>query len=160
LQNVVGSLVDEDGQGVNSSPDGIMATDESGVQEPTPDDPLSEVISALIAKYPPADNRTERYEKEEVLAACLVLSKGAFKNKQLDLSLLDANLKGWLEEIGILDPEKGLPKIRFKKLVMRLDLLQLRHQLERIVKMTCPRCFTYPITPSHVCPSNGGGLHE
>jgi hypothetical protein len=73
---------------------------------------------------------------------------------------VDESAKRWLEKIGILDPEKGLPKIRFKKLLMRLDLLQLHHQLERIMKMTCSYCFTYPITSSHVCPSNGGGRHE
>jgi hypothetical protein len=159
-QKSVKSPIDEGGGDTNSSLEGITAPDESRAQELALDDPLSEVISALNAKYPPADNRTDGYKKEEVLAACFLLFKGAFKNNQLDLNLVDESAKRWLEKIGILDPEKGLPKIRFKKLLMRLDLLQLHHQLERIMKMTCPYCFTYPITPSHVCPSKGGGLHE
>jgi hypothetical protein len=159
-QKSVKSPIDEGGGDTNSSLEGITAPDESGAQELALDDPLSEVISALNAKYPPADNRTDGYKKEEVLAACFLLFKGAFKNNQLDLNLVDESAKRWLEKIGILDPEKGLPKIRFKKLLMRLDLLRLHHQLERIMKMTCSYCFTYPITPSHVCPSNGGGRHE
>jgi hypothetical protein len=69
-------------------------------------------------------------------------------------------MKKWLEEIGVYNIEKGVPKFTFEKLVKKLVQLQLHDQLIKVRKLTCPYCFTYPITPSHVCPSKGGGLHE
>jgi hypothetical protein len=129
-------------------------------------DPLDAVISALSAKYP------GNYRKEEVLAACLLISDGAFSKetfgansaKNLDMSsvmnFVNPSLKAWLVKIGICYPDTGLPKFVFKRLITRLVSLQLKHEIEGVAKLTCPRCFTYPITPSHVCPSNGGGLHE
>jgi hypothetical protein len=129
-------------------------------------DPLVAVISALNAKYP------ENYRKEEVLAACLLISDGAFDKeafrvssvKNLDMrsvmNFVNPSLKAWLVKIGICYPDTGLPKFAFKRLITRLASLQLNYQIEGVAKLTCPYCFTYPITPSHVCPSNGGGLHE
>jgi hypothetical protein len=69
-------------------------------------------------------------------------------------------VKMWLEKLGVFDPKIGLPKPTFEKLVRRLVNLQLHSQLDAVVKLTCHRCLTYPITPSHVCPSNGSGPHE
>jgi phosphopantetheinyl transferase (holo-ACP synthase) len=129
-------------------------------------DPLDAVISALNAKYP------GNYRKEEVLAACLLISDGAFDKeafgvssvKNLDMSsvmnFVNPSLKAWLVKIGICYPDTVLPKFAFKRLITRLVSLQLNYEIEGVVKLTCPYCFTYPITPSHVCPSNGGGLHE
>jgi hypothetical protein len=129
-------------------------------------DPLDAVISALSAKYP------GNYRKEEVLAACLLLSNDVFNKealnnassvKDLDLSstmkFISPNLKEWLAKIGVYYPATGLPKFAFKRLITRLASLQLNYEIEGVTKLTCPYCFTYPITPSHVCPSNGGGLH-
>jgi hypothetical protein len=129
-------------------------------------DPLDAVISALSAKYP------GNYRKEEVLAACLLISDVAFNGealnassvKDLDLSSvmnrINPTLKERLIKIGVIYPATGLPKFAFKRLVAKIASLQLSYQLEEIANLTCPRCFAYPITPSHVCPSNGGGLHE
>jgi len=117
-------------------------------------DPLDAVISALSAKYP------ANYRKEEVLAACLLISDGVLRNGRLDLTSVDESVREWLERLGVFDSKIGLPKPTFEKMARRLAGLQLSYQLEDIVKLTCPRCFTYPITPSHVCPSNGGGRHE
>jgi hypothetical protein len=117
-------------------------------------DPLDAVISALSAKYP------GNYRKEEVLAACLLISDGVLRNGRLDLTSVDEPVREWLEKLGVFDSKIGLPKPTFEKMARRLAGLQLSYQLEDIVKMTCPHCFTYPITPSHVCPSNGGGWHE
>jgi hypothetical protein len=124
-------------------------------QEPATEyDPLAEVISALNAKYP------GNYKKEEVLAACLLISEGAFREKKLDVSSVSPTMKEWLVKLGVCYSDNGLPTFAFKKLVTRIAALQLHSQLDGVVKLTCPHCFTYPITPSHVCPSNGGGLHE
>jgi hypothetical protein len=130
-------------------------------------DPLDAVISALSAKYP------GNYRKEEVLAACLLLTDGVFNKealnnassvKDLDLSstmkFISPNLKEWLAKIGVYYPATGLPKFAFKRLITRLASLQLNYEIERVAKLTCPYCFTYPITSSHVCPSKGGGRHE
>jgi hypothetical protein len=117
-------------------------------------DPLKKVISALNKVYP------GNYAKEKVLAACLLLHNGAFRDGRLDLNSIDISVKKWLEKIGICKPRNGMPEFAFEKLVRRLATLRLNSQLEEVVKLTCPYCFTYPITPSHVCPSNGGGLHE
>ena len=138
-----------------------LAVQES--QEPVSGyDPLDAVISTLSAKYP------GNYRKEEVLAACLLISDGAFNGvssaKNLDMSsvmkFVNPSLKAWLMKIGICYPDTGLPKFNFKRLVTRLASLQLNYEIEGVAKLTCPYCFTYPITPSHVCPSKGGGLHE
>jgi hypothetical protein len=124
-------------------------------QETTPGyDPLAEVISALSTMYP------ENYRTEEVLAACILITNGVFRKEKLDLSSTSLNMKKWLEEIGVYNIEKGVPKFTFEKLVKKLVRLQLHDQLVKVRKLTCPYCFTYPITPSHVCPSNGGGRHE
>jgi hypothetical protein len=124
-------------------------------QETTPGyDPLAEVISALNTMYP------ENYRTEEVLAACILITNGVFRKEKLDLSSTSLNMKKWLEEIGVYNIEKGVPKFTFEKLVKKLVRLQLHDQLIKVRKLTCPYCFTYPITPSHVCPSKGGGLHE
>jgi hypothetical protein len=84
--------------------------------------------------------------------------------KNLDMSsvmnFVNPSLKAWLVKIGICYPDTGLPKFAFKKLITRLVSLQLNYEIEGVVKLTCPYCFTYPITSSHVCPSNGGGQHE
>ena len=117
-------------------------------------DPLDAVITALSTKYP------GNYRKEEVLAACLLISGGVLRNGKLDLSSADESVRKWLEGLGVFNPKIGLPKPTFEKLARRLAGLQLSYQLKEIAKLTCPYCFTYPITPSHVCPSNGGGLHE
>jgi hypothetical protein len=124
-------------------------------QETTPGyDPLAEVISALSTKYP------GNYRTEEVLAACVLIANNAFRKGKLDLSSISLSMKKWLEEIGVYNIEKGVPKFTFEKLVKKLVQLQLHDQLIKVRRMTCPYCFTYPITPSHVCPSNGGGRHE
>jgi GTPase SAR1 family protein len=117
-------------------------------------DPLAEVISALSTKYP------GNYRTEEVLAACILITNGAFRKEKLELSSVSLSMKKWLEEIGVYSIERRVPKFTFEKLVKKLVQLQLHDQLIKVRKMTCPYCFTYPITPSHVCPSNGGGLHE
>jgi hypothetical protein len=117
-------------------------------------DPLKKVISALNEVYP------GNYAKEKVLAACLLLHNGAFREGRLDLNSIDISVKKWLEKIGICKPKNGMPEFAFEKLVRRLATLRLNSQLEEVVKLTCPHCFTYPITSSHVCPSNGGGRHE
>jgi hypothetical protein len=146
----VAEIIREDNPPIASS-----AFDISENQEPMSErDPLAAVISALNAKY--AGN----YRKEEVLAACLLISTGAFRGKKVDIASVDTTMKEWLVKIGACYPNTGLPTFAFKKLVTRLASLQLRYQCEGVAKLTCPRCFTYPITPSHVCPSNGGGLHE
>jgi hypothetical protein len=146
----VAKIIREDNPPIASS-----AFDISENQEPMPEhDPLAAVISALNAKYP------GNYEKEKVLAACLLISTGAFRRKKVDMVSVDTTMKEWLVKIGACYPNTGLPTFAFKKLVTRLDSLQLRYQCERVAKLTCPHCFTYPITPSHVCPSKGGGRHE
>jgi hypothetical protein len=146
----VAKIIREDNPPIASS-----AFDISENQEPMPEhDPLAAVISALNAKYP------GNYEKEKVLAACLLISTGAFRRKKVDMVSVDTTMKEWLVKIGACYPNTGLPTFAFKKLVTRLDSLQLRYQCEGVAKLTCPYCFTYPITPSHVCPSNRGGLHE
>jgi DNA helicase HerA-like ATPase len=117
-------------------------------------DPLKKVISTLNKACP------GNYGKERVLAACLLLHNGAFRDGRLDLNSIDISVKKWLEKIGICKPGNGMPEFAFEKLVRRLVALQLNSQIEEVAKMTCPHCFTYPITPSHVCPSNGGGLRE
>jgi hypothetical protein len=117
-------------------------------------DPLDAVISALSAKYP------GNYRKEEVLAACLLISTGALRGRKVDMVSINAAMKEWLIKIGACYPNTGLPTFAFKRLVIRLSSLQLRYECEGIVKLTCPYCFTYPIIPSHVCPSKGGGRHE
>jgi hypothetical protein len=117
-------------------------------------DPLAMVMSALNAKYP------GNYKKEEVLAACLLISTGAFRGKKVDMVFVNTTMKEWLVKIGACYPNTGLPTFAFKKLVTRLASLRLRYECEEVAKLTCPYCFTYPINPSHVCPSNGGGLHE
>jgi hypothetical protein len=146
----VAKIIREDNPPIASS-----AIDISENQELMPEhDPLTAVISALNVKYP------GNYEKEKVLAACLLISTGAFRRKKIDMVSVDTTMKEWLVEIGACYPNTGLPTFAFKKLVTRLDSLQLRYQCEGVAKLTCPYCFTYPITPSHVCPSNGGGRHE
>jgi hypothetical protein len=135
----------------------VNLPDSDGLKEQEPAteyDPLAEVISALNAKYP------GNYKKEEVLAACLLISEGAFREKKLDVNSVSPTMKEWLVKLGVCYSDNGLPTFAFKKLVIRIAGLQSRYQLEDIVKLTCPRCFTYPITPSHVCPSKGGGRHE
>jgi GTPase SAR1 family protein len=117
-------------------------------------DPLDAVITALSARYP------GNYRKREVLAACLLISGGVLRNGRLDLSSVGESVREWLERLGVFDSKIGLPKPTFEKLARRLAGLQLSYQLEDIKKLTCFYCFTYPITPSHVCPSNGGGPHE
>jgi hypothetical protein len=89
-----------------------------------------------------------------------LISEGAFREKKLDVNSVSPTMKEWLVKLGVCYSDNGLPTFAFKKLVIRIAGLQLSYQLEDIVKLTCPRCFTYPITPSHVCPSNGGGPHE
>ena len=132
-----------------------VAPDGSIDKQPIPKhDPLKKVISTLNKLYP------GNYRKEKVLAACLLLHNGSFRDGRLDLDSIDVSMKKWLEKIGIRKPGNGMPEFAFEKLVRRLAALQLNSQLEEVVRMTCPYCFTYPITPSHVCPSNGGGLHE
>jgi hypothetical protein len=148
-----------EGEGVTEITSGPLVNlpDSDGLKEQKPAteyDPLTEVMSALNAKYP------SNYKKEEVLAACLLISKGAFREKKLDVNSVSPTMKEWLVKLGVCYSDNGLPTFVFKKLVIRIAGLQLKYQLEDIVKLTCPRCFTYPITPSHVCPSNGGGLHE
>jgi hypothetical protein len=135
----------------------VNLPDSDGLKEQKPVteyDPLAEVISALNAKYP------SNYKKEEVLAACLLISEGAFREKKLDVNSVSPTMKEWLVKLGVCYSDNGMPTFAFKKLVIRIAGLQLSYQLEDIVKLTCPHCFTYPITPSHVCASNGGGRHE
>jgi hypothetical protein len=120
----------------------------------TGSDPLDEVILALKKKYP------GDYSRDEILAACLLISNGAFRDGKLDLSSTDMNMRRWLTRIKAYNPKVGMPRHSFEKLVRRLASLVSPLWLVDIVKMTCPRCFTYPIAPSHVCPSNGGGRHE
>jgi hypothetical protein len=110
-------------------------------------DPLAELISKLRAKYP------GNYRKEEVVAACLLISYGALRNGRLELSSVDVTMERWLEKLGVYDPKIGLPKPTFEKLVRRLAGLQLHSQLDAVVKLTCPRCFAYSITSSHACHS-------
>jgi hypothetical protein len=124
-------------------------------EEPVPRyDPLKKVISVLKAKCP------GNYNKEEVLAACLLLSNGAYRDGRLDLESINTLMMDWLVKKGVCDSENGMPKFAFEKLVKKLASLEIYGQFEEIAKLTCPYCFTYPITPSHVCPSKGGGLHE
>jgi DNA helicase HerA-like ATPase len=138
-----------------SAQDSMPASDGVGEQERVPSyDPLAEMISELKAKHP------GNYKKEEVVAACLLLSYGALKNGGLDLSSADMTVRRWLEKLGVYDPKIGSPKPTFEKLVKRLAGLQLHSQLNGVVKLTCHRCFIYPITPSHVCPSDGDGPNE
>jgi hypothetical protein len=155
---VAGGAQEERGQSTGRAggeQDTVPASDGVGEQEPVPGyDPLAELISELSAKYP------GNYRKEEVVAACLLISYGALRNGRLELSSADVTVKRWLEKLGVFDPRIGLPKPTFEKLVRRLAGLQLHSQLDKVVKLTCPQCFTYPITPSHVCPSNDGGPHE
>jgi hypothetical protein len=117
-------------------------------------DPLDAVITALSARYP------GNYRKEEVLAACLLISAGAFRGRKIDMGCVNTTMKEWFVKIGVCYTNTGLPTFAFKKLVIRLASLQLRYECQGVAKLTCPHCFTYPITPSHACPSNGGGLHE
>jgi uncharacterized protein YdaU (DUF1376 family) len=133
----------------------LLGSDRLEEQEPVPEyDPLTEVILALNAKYP------GNYKKEEVLAACLLISDGAFREKRLDMSSVSPTTKKWLVKLGVCYSDNGLPTFAFKRLVARIAGLQLHSQLDGVVKLICHQCFAYPITPSHVCPSNGGGLHE
>jgi DNA helicase HerA-like ATPase len=135
--------------------DSMPASDGVGKQESVLGyDPLTELISELRTKYP------GNYRREEVLAACILITNGIFRNGKLDLGSMNVTVKRWLKMLGVYDPKIGLPKPTFEKLVKRLAGLQLHSQLEKVVKLTCHRCFTYPITPSHICPSNGGGLRE
>jgi hypothetical protein len=161
-RGIAGIIREDNAPTVTSAP----AVPES--QEPMSEyDPLATVISALSAKYP------GNYRKEEVLAACLLLTDDVFNKealnnassvKDLDLSstmkFISPNLKEWLAKIGVYYPTTGLPKFAFKRLITRLASLQLNYEIEGVAKLTCPYCFTYPITTSHVCPSNGGGRHE
>jgi DNA helicase HerA-like ATPase len=135
--------------------DSMPASDGVGKQEPVLGyDPLTELISELRTKYP------GNYRREEVLAACILITNGNFRDGKLDLGSVNVTVKRRLEMLGVYDPKIGSPKPTFEKLVRRLAGLQLHSQLEGVVKLTCHRCFTYPITPSHVCPSNGGSLRE
>jgi len=135
--------------------DSMPASDGVGKQEPVLGyDPLTELISKLRTKYP------GNYRREEVLAACILITNGNFRDGKLDLGSVNVTVKRRLEILGVYDPKIGSPKPTFEKLVRRLAGLQLHSQLEKVVKLTCHRCFTYPITPSHVCPSNGGSLRE
>jgi DNA helicase HerA-like ATPase len=135
--------------------DSMPASDGVGKQEPVLGyDPLTELISELRTKYP------GNYRREEVHAACILITNGNFRDGKLDLGSVNVTVKRRLEMLGVYDPKIGSPKPTFEKLVRRLAGLQLHSQLEGVVKLTCHRCFTYPITPSHVCPSNGGSLRE
>jgi hypothetical protein len=156
--NLAGGAQEESAQGTSRASDAedtTQASDYVGEQEPVPGyDPLAELISKLRAKYP------GNYRREEVIAACILISDGVLRDGKLDLGSVNVTVKRWLERLGVYDPKIGFPKPTFEKLVRRLAGLQLHSQLEGVVKLTCHRCFTYPITPSHVCPSNGGGLRE
>jgi hypothetical protein len=153
--NVAGGAQEDRGQGtgrVRDAEDTVPASDGVGEQEPVPGyDPLAELISKLRAKYP------GNYRREDVLAACILINNGVLRDGKLDLGSVNVTVKRWLERLGVYDPKIGLPKPTFEKLVRRLAGLQLHSQLDGVVKLTCHRCFTYPITPSHVCPSNKGG---
>ncbi|KUO90730.1 MAG: hypothetical protein AT708_02435 [Pyrobaculum sp. OCT_11] len=156
--NLAGGAQEESAQGTSRASDAediTQASDDVGEQEPVPGyDPLAELISKLRAKYP------GNYRREEVIAACILISDGVLRDGKLDLGSVNVTVKRWLERLGVYDPKIGFPKPTFEKLVRRLAGLQLHSQLEGVVKLTCHRCFTYPITPSHVCPSNGGSLRE
>ena len=132
----------------------VPVSDGVGKQEPIPGyDPLAELISEIRTKYP------GNYRREEVLAACILITNGVLRGGKLDLTSADVTVKRWLEKLGVFDPNIGLPKPTFEKLVRRLAGLQPHSQLDAVAKLTCHRCFTYPITPSHICPSNEGGPH-
>jgi DNA helicase HerA-like ATPase len=152
---VAGGAQEERGQGTGRAGDAqdtVPVSDGVGEQEPVPGyDPLADLISELRAKYP------GNYRREEVVAACILISNGVLRDGKLDLSSADDSVKGWLERLEVFDPKIGLPKPTFEKLVKRLAGLQPHSQLDGVVKLTCPRCLTYPISPSHVCPSNEGG---
>jgi hypothetical protein len=156
--NLTGGAQEESAQGISRASDAedtVPASDDVGEQEPVPGyDPLAELISKLRAKYP------GNYKREEVLAACILITNGVLRDGKLDLGSVNVTVKRWLERLGVYDPKIGLPKPTFEKLVRRLAGLQLHSQLDGVVKLTCHKCFTYPITPSHICPSNGGGLRE
>jgi DNA helicase HerA-like ATPase len=156
--NLAGGAQEESAQGTSRASDAedtTQASDDVGEQEPVPGyDPLAELISKLRAKYP------GNYRREEVIAACILISDGVLRDGKLDLGSVNVTVKRWLERLGVYDPKIGFPKPTFEKLVRRLAGLQLHSQLEGVVKLTCHRCLTYPITPSHICPSNGGSLRE
>ncbi|MEM2692996.1 MAG: DUF87 domain-containing protein [Nitrososphaerota archaeon] len=117
------------------------------------EDPLSDLMGELKRRYGVGCRR------EEVIAACLLLSQGALKGEWLELSWADPRLLRVLEALGVYDPRQGRASLAFEKRVRRLASLGMERQLLSVARRACPACLAYPVTGSHACSSrvSGGG---